>query len=463
MLNDITVILVTICIVSLSIYLFSFSINSFKLTKLNLISYLFYKDILVFSLVGVLLVVLSIDEKFDLYFWAISNQVSDLTRYIGWIAVLYFMLAFPIGLILGNFFVCKSMKPSLLNKYIIKNNENSLIYFDDSLFISVFIFSIISLLSILYVYASLHTIPLMALLKGADSSTLAVLRGDAKIEFSGSTIVRDIVALKLAPLLSYIAYAQSKLTGRRKWKYAFYCLFILTLPALTYNLQKAPFLFYLIGFILIKVLLGDKVGKKTILYSGIVLIVGLTISFVAIMGVGNIGHLIDDLSQRILIAQTSAIFLSFEYFPKFHDFLGVSSVSGVISNLMSEDKVYYGRALFELYNPDAVESGKAGYIVGNLIAESWALFGLWGALLLPIWSGFFVSSISNILLRLPKHGAFIGLYAYIALNLSLTGGVAQFLNSIVLLSPVFYVTCLLSCSYIIKKAVLRYRKETEIC
>jgi len=444
------ILLGTFSIGFISICLFSKSIGSFSLSRLNMVSYIFYKDVFLFTFVGVALVILNIDSVLDLYFWAITGHVSQESRYYGWLTTLYFLVAFPFGMILSNIlFLQKYNNRQTFETYVDKPTRTLFSEKDSIVFFVLLIMSIFAMLCVFYVYYYLERIPLLAAIKGADAAALAGLRTDAKIGFKGVAAVKDILAVKLPPLLSYIVYCYAKSFGGVKYKMLFRLLFFVTFLSLTYNLEKAPFILYLVGFLIVRVVLGERLKVRVVFYWFCFLLLLLAILFVFVMGKGNSAEIIGALAQRVLVAQTAGIFLVFEYFPVQNDFLGFSAVSNLFASLQGEEKLHYGRVLYEHYNYSVVEAGTAGYIVANLVAESWALFGIAGVAILPVWAGFFICTLSNVILKLPKTPIFIGLYSYMALNFSVTGGVSHFIYSLVLLSPVMFVLLIYFISYFI--------------
>ena len=173
------------------------------------------------------------------------------------------------------------------------------------------------------------------------------------------------------------------------------------------------------------------------------------------MDFDSVGLILEKISIRIFIAQTAAVFQAFEFVPKYHDFIHPATLSGSVASVFGVEPMHYGRVLFSLYNYKDFSNGEAGYIVGNIVAESWMMFGYLGVVLLPIWVGFFVSSISHIIFKLPKHPVFIAIYAQIAITTSLNGGVAVFINIVSFLIPFIYGFMFLFSIFLFKLILVR--------
>jgi hypothetical protein len=136
---------------------------------------------------------------------------------------------------------------------------------------------------------------------------------------------------------------------------------------------------------------------------------------------------------RVLVAQSVAIYHAFEIFPDSHNFLGINGISNFFSIFSGQSYSNAGRLLFEFYSADAMEQGTAGSIVGLFIAESWALFGIFGLIFLPIFVGFFFKLNNIFFLTNNKYPLYVGFYVYLWTKLSIAGSVAQFLYPLILI------------------------------
>jgi hypothetical protein len=263
----------------------------------------------------------------------------------------------------------------------------------------------------------------------------ALARTEAKINFQGSLFVRDVLAVNLTTFTSLILYILSQ---NRKDFYSIFLFlisFLLVFLILTYNLEKAPFIMYLVMLIFIKIIIMKGISWVKVLSFMLPLGLVLLLFFFITMGDVSYTEVILAFAQRLFVSQSVAIFHGFEFFPDLHPHLGYLSISNLLSKLSdSGEVIFYGRKLFELYNPYSVEFGTAGYIVGNFISEAWIRFGVWGLVLSPLYVGFFIQAINIFIFNSPKNPVYLAIYVYFMVKLPVTGEFAQFLYPVVPLS-----------------------------
>src|SRR5688572_19267730 len=95
--NLLLYLLVSICVLVVSTFLFKKAAGTLSPTKLNMISYIFYFNIIIQSFIGVTLGILYLDNHYLIY----KLQDFDL-RFNVWVSVLYVMIAMPLGMLLVN-------------------------------------------------------------------------------------------------------------------------------------------------------------------------------------------------------------------------------------------------------------------------------------------------------------------------------------------------------------------------
>ncbi len=444
---------------------FRFSIGSFSVGKMSMIGYLFYFHIMLVTYIGVVAVITHLDIEQDIYFFAITGVVSEESRRLGWYATMYSIIVLPIGMIFSNMlFLGKLNASSLIQEYQTSKISDTFYVDKDEkiLFFTLLLFTIIATLAVLYVFYIIGTFPLFSMLSGVDSIILQQLRGAAKLDFSGITAIRDMIALPLTPLLSYIAYIAYKKLGSVKFKILFYYLLLLSILILTYNTEKAPVLFYGMSFLFLQSFVGGKVNSLKLLLMGVIVLGLLILMYFAVSGLDNIEEIINLLLARIFVAQTSAIFLGYEYFPFMHDFLGWTGISNLFASMEGETAVSSGRIMFEFYAPSSVKNGTAGYMVGLFTAEAWVLFGTIGVLVAPLWVGFFIQAIHIFMLKLPKNAIFLAAYLYLMMHWSLSSGVATFIYPIVLITFFIQIFAIYFIAQMIKTILIKRHEEKII-
>lgn len=418
----------------ISIFLFKFSLGTYNIGRLNMISFLFYKDFILLTFIGVVLVINNVDLDYDTHFFAITGSAFEESRFYGWLSIMYAMIVFPLGMMLSNLIFFKKLNTKhFISEYYLKKTKMYLSITDNSVFIVLCIFLLVSTFSIIYVFVSIGSMPILSLFSSLDYESLSQARFHAKIGFSGIAAIKDVLAINLTILISYILFAYSKTTGLMKYRILFYYSLFLSIIIVTYNLEKIPLFFYLTGFLLLNIIIKSSMEVKKVILFVIFVFLSLIIVFSLFSDI-ELGLILFNILSRIFVAETSAIFLGFEYFPQYQEFIGIKGISNFLASIAGEKHVMYGREIFKIYNPDSVERNVAGAIVGFFTAESWILFGLVGVLLSPLYIGFYVQSINNMFMKMPKSPPFIGLYVFITIKLSLTGGISHLIYPIILAS-----------------------------
>jgi hypothetical protein len=135
-----------------------------------------------------------------------------------------------------------------------------------------YVLYILSIISVIYVLVTLKTLPLKGILLGLGQEVLAGLRQEASRNFSGSEYIKNIFALGLTPILSYIAYAYYKMTLKKADLIWFILLFVFSFLILTYNIAKSPFIQYLLGFVFLTVLIKGGVKRKTLIIIALIIL-----------------------------------------------------------------------------------------------------------------------------------------------------------------------------------------------
>lgn len=363
--------------------------------------------------------------------WDGDYQTSILSKdakLYGWLAIQYTMIAMPFGMLIIN----------LLHGYI-SNHKLFLSYINSPIITStsrkdtfvkypLYILSLISLLSIIYTFISLKTIPIIAAFQGLDASSLAALRQQAYREFEGSDTIRNIFGIALTPILSYIAYAYWCLTKSIKDFLWFLILFVFSFFILTFDLSKAPIVFFILGFLFLNVLINGGIKKKTLFFFGVASLALIVSAYVIVARLVDFKIVFNAIGGRIIFGQAAGTFFSFEYFPSTHDFIGFSSISKNLSLVFGTDlSERAARIIMTIFNPSGIEAGKAGVMNSLFIAEAWANWGLFGVIIAPVYLGMFVQIIYMFFLKTKKTPIMLGLLTYLSYKLPITGGFNDFI------------------------------------
>jgi len=227
-----------------SFFLFRSAAGSLAPNKPNMISFIFYKSIILQTFIASILAILYLDNHY-----AIST-VTDSARYYGWLSTNYLMIAMPVGMLLAKFiFTRKVSMKNLLNNYT-KQEINLDLIGRNSLKYSIWTFTLISIFACIYTFYIMGYYPPLKIFN-VSPEVAAELRGTATREFDGNVYIRNFFAITMMPIMSYIwcfYFIKSKnildLT-------VFSLTFVFSISILYYNFAKAPILSYILSYIFV--------------------------------------------------------------------------------------------------------------------------------------------------------------------------------------------------------------------
>ena len=401
-----------------------------SLQKLNLVSWIFYYEFFLQGWISAVLVVYSLDEHY-----MISKVGSDLPRLYGYSSILYMLVAFPIGMMLANFvfrFSAKRKLDTFLNDPITASFSRK----DSYIRIPLYLLTLVSLCTVLYTFLVMRSIPILQMFMGADSLLLSTMRIEVTKEFAGNVIIRNIFGLMLTPILCYISYAYYRYSCTRKDFLWFLLMVILTVLILTYNLEKAPLVFFLIGFMFLKVYIDGEIRRKTLIIIGsfcFILIVGLYSFLSESFSLQELNNFRAGILGRVLLGQSTGLFMTFDTYPDVYDHIGFKSFSQNFLNLfdlVEEDRS--SRVLMERYNATGVELGVGGVMNSFFIAEAFANFGWPGLILSPIYVGFLIQCMYIFFVSSKKTPIVLGIFAYFSYKGGISGGFNEYIYNPVL-------------------------------
>lgn len=223
--------LVTIVVFFISYYFFSIASGTMRLREINATSFVFYYQLLLYSVMGSVIIVNNLDYSA----WFRYINLNQEVRIYGWLAILYTTIMLPIGMILANKIHSVNNMYSFFSQYRLKSIEPFLSNKDSYIFFGLFFLSLLSIFGVFYTFLVIGKIPFFEIFKAATAWDLARLRMEAKTEFAGNTYIRQVFGLMLTPLLSYIYYLYYKLYGKRRFYYLFLSFLFLSFLMLTYN------------------------------------------------------------------------------------------------------------------------------------------------------------------------------------------------------------------------------------
>lgn len=438
---------ISIIVLFCSYKLFKKASGDLSFTKLNMISWIFYYNLILQSFFAAIIVVYKLD-----FHYMISKISTDAPRLMGFYAIMYTMIAMPIGMIICNKFNFSGFTNTLYIRYL--NSDvvyESNKYKEPAFYFTLSLLSGLSILSIIYIFISIGKFPLLSALMGNSSNEeLGLLRAGASRGFQGVVYIKNIFGLLLTPILSYIYYAYYRLTGKRKLKIWYIVMTTFSILIITYNLEKSPVIQYLLGFLFLKILLSDKINLWLLLKYFIIVLSLLILTYVFVLSedVSRLFSYNTGFIGRILLGQSTGTFLMFDMFPNYSPHIGISSISGLLNSLLDlEPSQRAARLVMEMYNPYGVDLGTAGVINSLFVAEAWANFGIMGVVLGPIYVGFVIQFLFLFFLKRKKTPIMLGILAYLSYRLPVTGGFNDFIYSTMLLSIFVLFSFIFSWSY----------------
>lgn len=417
--------IVSIIVLLISIKLFKLNIGSLSLTKLNMVSWIFYFDLIANSFIASILIVNHLDNHYAI------SRVSDTSRLYGWISTQYVMIALPFGMLLANLFFCKKSIASEFDVYLSKPLVTLCSGKDSYIRLILYLLSAISLFAVAYTFYELKKIPIFEMLKGSKAFILASLRIEASRGFEGNYYFRNIFGITLTPILSYIFFTYYKLTKKQIDLVLFIVLAISSVFIVTYDLSKGPLIHYIIGFLFCKILIKGHLPLKAIIKTCIICLSILIILYFSIMNAVNFLNLFSyntGIVGRILLGQSAGTYFAFEVYPHKNDFIGFKSLSKYLS-LLTGDQLQErsARELMAYFRPDNIRNGTAGVMNSLFISEAWCNWGIIGIILSPIYVGFFVQLMLRFFIHSKKTPILIGMLTHFSHQLPITGGINDFI------------------------------------
>lgn len=417
--------LLSLLILFISFKLFKKAAGSMQLTKLNMISWVFYFNLVIQSFFAAVMVVNKVDDHYMID--KLYNQ--NLSRLYGWLAVMYTMLTMPIGMIFVNLFF-KGKMSVLMRDYAKKPIISIFSKQDSYVRFPLYILCVLSILSILYVFSCLPEIPILKAIKGnASALELAGLRADVSRGFTGNSLIKNILGVALTPILTFVFYGYYKKTKSKQDLVVFSIMFFFSFLILTYNLEKSRFVFFLLGFMFLKILIDGAIQKKVLIYFGSATMILIVVAYLKVAKSNDILWLFSNYNSgilgRIFLSQAGGTYLMFDYFPRVYDFIGVNSLSTVLSNIFDLDhSVRAARLVMLKANPHFAES--SGVVNSLFIGEAWANFGIIGVIIAPLYVGVVIQTLFRLLLSLKKTPIILALLTFFSYNSSITGGINDY-------------------------------------
>lgn len=411
--------------------LFKFAAGTLSLRKINMVGFAYY-NILIFSFIGAAIVFLGFRNHY-LIAKINSVEVVDKTIYI----LAYTLVMLPLSILLFNtIFLGRNVKHKYENYLTAEVVTNDIS--EKNIIVFLWLMLFVGLLSTMYVFVSIGGIPIInVLLSGADPN---ILRAKASGGFTGNAIIKNIVMLILTPLVSYVAYIYFRTTKiyKKEWAILFICSFALSIVIKTYDLEKAPVIYYMFYYYVIEVILGNKKLFNYLITFGVFGVLAIVFQYYVLSGYsGSIFTISSGPGGRILMTQIATLFLHVQTFPLYEPYLKGASFPTIIANILGSPSswVRSGRVVMERYNPGAVAEGIAGSMNALFVGEAYANWGLFGVIIAPILVALTFSIGFSWTLKHDKTPLSIAFYIFLFSTLTggLQGGFIDYIYNVGLL------------------------------
>ena len=423
-----------VCLIT-SILLFRRAAGSMSLLKLNTVSYVFYFQIITSAFVGsIFLATGAID--YHTYAQPISNWI----KIESWMWVMYSIVIMPIAMIAFNSLVL--IKPLSQFKKFLKQN----ITLEKSNKINVFVLlaMVISSVSILlFIFTNLERVPLFTLLIEGDVKQAAIDRVSVRYDLGWLDYVKNLFGLMMIPIFAYYAYVVAQV--KKKWYYYLMCFILIGVAALmlTFDTQKAPVAFFILGFLIIQTLISKGIPIKYFLLFGIIPLILILVAYQLTTDRSPVELFMNPTSAfygRVFLTGYFAFPLSLEFFPEIiSQPTYYSGIPSFVLTFLDIENTESARRLMIQMNPKGVRAGTANLFSGYYLGDAYANYGYLGLIISPIIVGGVVQIVHNYLLTHKKDPLIIAFYAFITVKWLLNAGVVSFIYLKIILFPfIFY-------------------------
>jgi hypothetical protein len=424
------ILLVSAIVFAVSFFLFSKAAGTLSLRKLNTVSYVFYVQIVLFAFVGSILVATGAAD-----FHYLIEPVEDDTKIYAWLGVLYSMIAMPFAMILLNMSFNIRMKKKFQD-YI----EMPVMFRQGRVLslVTLLLFALLSVAVLDYTFTHVEEVPLFTALEG-DKKAAAVQRITVRREFKGIEHIPNLLGYLMMPIFAYYAAIYAFLKRKAIYWILFFFCFVTSSLFLLYDTQKAPVVFFLLGFAILNTLVNGGISlKRLILYSTISIV--LLVAGYSLTTEKNPFQQVFDIKSalwsRVFITEYGGYVLSLEYFPDiikeptWH--IGLPSF---VLKYFGLSNIESARLLMMTVNPEGVQKGEANLVSSYYLGEAWANYGWAGLLLAPFIVGIVIQSVHIFLLKNPKEPLILSFYSYMTVRWLLNSGFVSFLYLKIILYP----------------------------
>lgn len=446
--------LVAAAVLPASIVLFWVAAGSLSPRRANLVAWVFYYDLLLLSFVGATAAAMGTPHY-------LFDRASDPSVQRAFFAVCYVMLALPAAMIAMQVFVLRRLPRRRLRTYFGRGLDPTDPRRASAERYVWMALSLVAAAATAYTFVVVGQLPFLSVLGVDDGgASFLRLRQDARFGFEGNVQVRNLLALILGPLTSYVAFAHA-LRRPSVVNVAWTVLATLVaVAAVTYSGEKSPLLLYLLGLGFVFGYARGGFRWRDLAAMGATAVAGVAGLYLLTSATLPLGFTIGPIGRQ-LFSQIAPLALHFDTFPSRIGFLGGASFPQWMAELLGRDHLRSGRAVMIEFNPEGVAAGEAGVMNTLFVGEAWANFGWLGLLAAPFVVGAVIAVIHHVFLALPKTPAYVGALAYLTLRLPITGGFVDFLWNVGWLFLVLLLVAVIVAASVVVDATRAHRRGGE--
>lgn len=269
----------------------------------------------------------------------------------------------------------------------------------------------------LVIYVS--QIPRIALLAviydGITESKIA--RSTMGNDFVGKYHWYSIFMHDIAMIISFTLFSFYLFTKKKFYLIIFTFSFLISTFSTLMTTEKAPFAWFLIGIYLIYVLVVDKgfYQLKKIVVFFFTLISVILLSYVAFMGVNDLGKGVLHIFSRALSGSIQPAYYYLLYFPAHHDFLLGSSFPNP-AGILPHQPFALSKEIMEWVKPSLMQQGIVGSMPTVFWGEAYANFGYFGLAFIPFLLGSIVYTVDFSIKRIILSPLGLGFYVWVLLH-----------------------------------------------
>lgn len=232
-----------------------------------------------------------------------------------------------------------------------------------------------------YIY-SISPAPFMMAISGSSPTEVAIRRIAVTKDYEGVGYFKTIAQF-LPVILCY--YQVFRLHNNSTSKLIVFGSFVFSSFILIVNGEKAPLIFFIIGFILC-ISVYRPLSRKILIYFTLMIFSFLVFLYILLFQFNDVDYLLKIIIERVFVAQEAAVFYAADYFSN-ANYLGFSTLDNLITKVFGLVAEPRASELFMYkYLPDMVANG--GWNVNGYFGhESYSNFGWIGVFIGSIWGG----------------------------------------------------------------------------